>query len=353
MTTTAAPSPVNIEIDDRSRIPKYKQIVDSVLKNIAQGHLPLGAKIPSINEISETCYLSRDTVEKAYNQLKERKVIESVKGKGYYVSKADTASQRTVLFLANKLSSYKMRIYNSFVLSLGNDAHIDLYVYHCDPAAFLALVEKNLGYYDYYVVMPHFKDHHLRHVNCTPAIADALHQIPDDKLVLLDNILPDIQQEAPAVYQDFGADIYEALQEGMEKLRKYNKLILVYPNQLVYPHPREIVTGFRKFCVAHDFDFEILNEIYEEMDLRRRDAYVIVEEMDLVNLVKQVRDQELTMGQDVGIVSYNDTPLKELLGITVISTDFKAMGETAAYMILKDKHERVKNAFRFIDRHSV
>ena len=59
------------------------------------------------------------------------------------------------------------------------------------------------------------------------------------------------------------------------------------------------------------------------------------------------------MGQDVGIVSYNDTPLKELLGITVISTDFKTMGETAAYMILKDKRERVKNAFRFIDRHSV
>ena len=353
MTAVTVPSAVKIEIDDHSRIPKYKQVVDSVLENISQGKLAIGSKIPSINEISETCYLSRDTVEKAYGQLKERKIIVSVKGKGYYVANTDPVSQRSVLFLINKLSSYKMRIYNSFVLGMGHDARVDLHIYHCDQTAFLNLIEKSLGYYDYYVVMPHFKDRRLHHVNYTQKVAAALHPIPDDKLILLDNILPDFKQGVAAVYQDFGRDIYQALQEGMDKLRKYDKLLLVYPDRLVYPYPREIVTGFRKFCVTHDFDFEILDEIYEDMDLQQRDAYITVEEMDLVNLVKQVRDQGLVMGRDIGIISYNDTPLKELLGITVISTDFQAMGETAAYMILKRKHERVKNAFRFIDRNSV
>ena len=351
--TTAIPSPVTIEIDDHSRIPKYKQVVDSVLENILQGNLAIGSKIPSINEISESCYLSRDTVEKAYSQLKERKIIVSVKGKGYYVAKTDPVAQRTVLFLINKLSSYKMMIYNSFVLSMGNDTHVDLHIYHCDQTAFLHLIEKSIGYYDYYVIMPHFKDSHLHHVNCTPKVVTALHHIPEDRLILLDNILPTTKKEVAAVYQDFGTDIYEALQEGISKLRKYDKLLLVYPDRLVYPYPREIVTGFRKFCVVHGFDFEVLDEIYEDMDLQQRDVYITVEEMDLVNLVKQVRDQGLVMGQDMGIISYNDTPLKELLGITVISTDFRTMGETAAYMILKNKHERVKNAFRFIDRNSV
>jgi DNA-binding LacI/PurR family transcriptional regulator len=89
------------------------------------------------------------------------------------------------------------------------------------------------------------------------------------------------------------------------------------------------------------------------MDLQPKDAYVVIEETDLVNLLKQVRDKALIPGSDIGIISYNDTPLKELLGITVISTDFKVMGETAAYVILKKKKEAVKNVFSFIDRNSV
>ena len=347
------PLTLAIEIDEQSRIPKYKQVVDSILRHIEQGNLEIGARIPSINEISEACYLSRDTVEKAYNQLKKQRVIMAVKGKGYYVAKVDPVSQYNVLFLVNKLSSYKMRIYNSFVREMGGQAHVDLHIYHCDPALFLTLIEKHVGQYDYYVVMPHFKDRHAQHVNGTPDIAAALQQVPEDRLILLDNILPDGKETVAAVYQDFGKDIYGALQEGIGKLRKYDKLILIYPHRLVYPYPREIVTGFRKFCLVQGFDFEVLEEVYEDMELQQRDAYVIVEEADLVNLVKQVRDQGFRLGQDIGIVSYNDTPLKELLGITVISTDFTAMGETAAYMILKKKRERVKNAFRFIDRHSV
>lgn len=36
---------------------------------------------------SEEFYLSRDTVEKAYNILKERNVISSIRGKGYYITR--------------------------------------------------------------------------------------------------------------------------------------------------------------------------------------------------------------------------------------------------------------------------
>jgi DNA-binding LacI/PurR family transcriptional regulator len=98
----------------------------------------------------------------------------------------------------------------------------------------------------------------------------------------------------------------------------------------------------------------VLNEIYADMDFHpKKDAYIIIEENDLVSLVKQVRDKNLEIGKDIGVISYNDTPLKDLLGITVISTDFKAMGETVAYMIQSRKKEVVKNAFRFINRNSI
>jgi len=344
---------IEIRIDKLSRIPKYRQIVNSITADIERGALVVGQRVPSINEISEEYYLSRDTVEKAYNVLKEKKIIVSAKGKGYYVARNVFPSKINILFLLNKLSSYKLRIYNSMVNSLGQSAQVDLTIYHCDPKLFLNALSESAGRYDHYVVMPHFKDESMHHTNSNEDVLEALRKIPDNKLLILDNYLPGLHRDIASVYQDFKMDIYEALEEGIDLLKRYSNLILVYPRKTVYPYPLDILNGFQKFCVDHSFTFEVLEEIYPDMDLHANDAYVIIEESDLVNLVKQIRDKKFTPGKEIGIISYNDTPLKELLGITVITTDFDAMGETAAYMILKKKKEVVKNVFRFINRNSV
>ncbi|MBD0832594.1 GntR family transcriptional regulator [Aestuariibaculum sp. TT11] len=344
---------IEIRINESSRVPKYKQIVDSIINDISKGKLKVGQKIPSINELSETCYLSRDTVEKAYRQLKQQKVIVSVKGKGYYTAKTDLISKIQIFFMINKLSSYKMMIYNSFVNSLGINAHVTLSVYHCEESIFTKTLERNLGAYDYYVIMPHFKTDDSNHISATAMVQEALNKIPKDKLIILDNNKLELKGNYGSVYQDFQEDIYEALKKGVNKLKNYDKLVLVYPSKSVYPYPQRIVHGFRKFCARYEFDFEILNEIYEDMDLDSKDSYIIIEENDLVNLVRQIRAKNLTLGKDIGIISYNDTPLKDLLGINVISTHFKAMGETAAYLVLNNKKEKVKNVFEYIERNSV
>jgi hypothetical protein len=252
----------------------------------------------------------------------------------------------------NKLSSYKLRIYNSFVNSIGQNAQVDLMIYHCDPKIFLNTLNENMGRYDHYVVMPHFKNELQVHQSTNGPVLETLRKIPEDKLLILDNYLPELRRDVSSVYQDFKMDLYEALQEGHEVLKRYEKLILVYPRETIYPYPLEILLGFQKFCTDFNFSFEVLDEIDQDMELRAKDAYVIIEETDLVSLVKQIRDQEFVLGNDIGIISYNDTPLKELLGITVVTTDFQVMGETAAYMILKKKKELVKNVFHFINRNS-
>ncbi|MGB7394523.1 MAG: substrate-binding domain-containing protein, partial [Pricia sp.] len=93
--------------------------------------------------------------------------------------------------------------------------------------------------------------------------------------------------------------------------------------------------------------------VFDDIILRKGDLFITIEELDLVNLVNQIRKDEYKIGEDVGVISYNETPLKELLGITVISTDFKAMGATAAEMILNNKKGLVKNPFNFIHRESL
>lgn len=343
----------HMRIDENSRKPKYRQIVDSIIDNISVGKLKINEKIPSINMLSEEFSLSRDTVEKAYNILKERNIITSVKGKGFYVTSTPLISRINVLFLINKLSTYKMRIYNSFLTAIGEAAHTDLNIYHCDESLFLNLLSQAEKAYDYYVIMPHFKTSALRHTSSTDKVTEALNVIPKHKLVILDNNLVQIDGEYAEVFQDFEADIYEALKQGRDKISRYKKLVIAYPSRSVYPYPKRILHGFRKFCVEAKLPFAVIEEIGEDMPLEPGTLYLTIPETDLVNLVKAARDQGLQPGDDIGIISYNETPLKDLLGITTVSTDFAEMGRMTAEMIANKQQERRKNPFALLDRDSL
>jgi len=324
--------------------------MDSIIKAINDQKLLMGDKIPSINAASEMCNLSRDTVEKAYSLLRAKNIIVSVKGKGFYVTKTNMSIKLNVLFLINKLSSYKMRIYNEFTETLGTNALVDLDIYHCEPDVFINILNKKKKSYSHYVIMPHFRNDRSQHVGCSKKILTAINEIPAEKLIILDREVKNLSKASIKIYQDFTNDIYTALNLGMEQLKKYKKIILVYPSKAIYPYPKEIVQGFRKFCLKNEFEYEILDEIYDSMELQIKDLYIIIQEQDLVSLVKQVRDRHFKLGEDIGIISYNDTPLKALLGITVISTDFKKMGATAAKMILNKQTYTAKNDFNFFSK---
>ncbi|WP_310560003.1 GntR family transcriptional regulator [Flavobacterium sp.] len=342
-----------IKIDENSRVPKYQQIVDSIIFNITAGNFKTDQKIPSINMFSEEFYLSRDTVEKAYSILKEREIIISTKGKGFYIAQTKLPSKINIFFLVNKFSSYKLLIYNAFIDAIGINVNTDLYNYYCDETTFLYLMEKHKSAYDYFVIMTHFKTEDLKHISYTDSVIDTIKKIPEEKLIILDNIKLNLEGKIVEIYQDFENDIYNALLEGYSKIVKYQKLILIYKDKSVYPVPRRIMYGFRKFCVEKSINFEIISETYIDIILKRGDLFITIEESDLVSLVKQIRDQEFILGKDIGIISYNETPLKELLGITVMSTDFKIMGETAARMILNKEKGKYKVPFNFIDRNSL
>jgi DNA-binding transcriptional regulator YhcF (GntR family) len=342
-----------LRIDSESRIPKYQQIVNSIIHDIEKGYLEVGEKIPSISEISEEYLLSRDTVEKALNILKKKKVILSVKGKGYYVAKSLEQSKPRVLFLLNKLSDYKMKIYNHFVDSMGEESRVELQLFYCDPEILGNLLQENKDAYDYFVVMPHFKELPPEQAYKREKALEYINRIPDDRLVIMDNYFPELGEDIAGIYQDFQYDIYEALREGLARLYKYDKLNLVFPENTIYPYPKGIKEGFNKFCQDHHFQHEVMDTIYPDMDIIGHQAFIFIDEDNLVDLMKQVKDKGLTPGKDLGVISYNDTALKRLLDITVITTDFRAMGETASFMIKKGKRELVKNVFHFIDRGSV
>lgn len=338
--------PFTLHLNHEAKTPKYKQIVKAVIGSIERGVLKQHDQLPSINELSEEYYLARDTVEKAYKELKALGIIDSVRGKGYYILN-EKPKQIRVLLVMNKLSAYKKAVYEAFVNTLGERAIVNLHIHHGSARMFQDILRESLGNYHYYVIMPHFYDDADK-IN----VLNMLSQIPTNELILLDKEFSDLSGTYTSVYQDFTNDIYNALESGRDLLDKYQELVMVFPQDVKYPP--EIVRGFRNFCAHYHKLGRIIAKASDENDLSGR-VYIVLEDSDLAELVKKTRQQNLVLGKEVGILSFNDTPLKEVLadGISVISTNHEQMGRTAAELILKEKTMNIKNPFGLIRRASL
>lgn len=332
-------------INQNSRVPKYRQVANTILWEIEQKVFKTGQRLPSINEASAEYYLSRDTVEKAYRELVQRGVISSIPGKGFYVNAAPEKALLKVVLVLNKLSNYKLEIYQSLVQELGKGASSTIFVHDYDVRRFQSFILDNLGLYDYYVVCPHFP----RGKNIA---LETISKIPPNKLILLDRDLPELKSGYGLVYQDYAQDLQHALMDGMRRLKKYRKLVLVFPATRRYS--TGIKQGFTTFCQMMGFEHEVRTSLYTT-DLERETAYLVIEEKDLLDVIKMSQQQDLRLGQEVGLISYNDAPNKELLagGITVITTDHTDMGRVAGQMILRRRREKHHNAFRLILRNSL
>jgi DNA-binding transcriptional regulator YhcF (GntR family) len=334
-----------ILIDEYSATPKYMQLSNSILKGIQSGVIGKGDVMPSINEISFEFDISRVTAEKGYNHLKSIGVLNSVPGKGYFIKNTDHTQHLKVFLLFNKLSPHKKIIYDSFVETLGSQAAIDFYIYNNDFGLFKRIIERRRDDYTHYVVIPHF-------VEGEEKAFEVINTLPKDQLIVLDKFIPYISGEFGAVYQNFERDIYTTLEKAGEALAKYHTLNLIFPENSYAP--REITEGFINFCRDYAFDYRIISHIRRET-IQKGQAYINIMEDDLVILIEKIIAQSLIMGQQVGVISYNETPLKRLIlnGITTISTDFKAMGRTAAELILNNSKEHLENPFHLTLRSSL
>lgn len=74
-------------IDREGPVPPYRQIADDIRRQIEDGTIPPGRRIPSTVEMEQAYGVARDTLRKATQVLKDEGLIESVRGMGLYVVK--------------------------------------------------------------------------------------------------------------------------------------------------------------------------------------------------------------------------------------------------------------------------
>lgn len=332
-------------IDGASSVPKYQQVADLILSTIGTGSVKIGDRIPSINQISEELLLSRDTVEKAYRNLRKSGVITTIKGKGCFVSSISRNNGIRILLVFNKLSDHKKAIFNSFTRKLGDTATVDLQIHHSDCKVLEKIIMDNIGKYDYYVILPHLRSDEER------ALA-AIDRIPKEKLLLINKDMKGITGNYGCVFEDFESDLIEALSCELDRIKKYNKLILVFPEESHYC--ASIQDGFIRFCSENKFPYKIIPAASSHQ-VRAHELYIVIEETDLVEIIKKAMGKNLKLGKTIGVISYNDSPFKEILagGISVLSTDFEKMGAEVAEMIQTCTRRKVRNPFSLILRGSV
>lgn len=334
-----------INFNATSSKPKFQQLIEHIIESIEDGRLVRGQRLPSINEVSETSGIARMTVAKAYDELRSLGLVTSHHGKGFYVSSTDTRNQLNIFVLFDALTPYKEILYDNLLANLGEGVHINIFFHHHNLKVFENLLMNNLGLYNYYIIMPHFIED----------VTKIIQNIPKEKLLILDINTPKLGDDYAILYQDFEKNIYQGLNQALLLIKKYQTLSLVLSSKNFQFTPLGIMNGFEKFCQENTIAYEIISNLEEEEHLQKDHAYLVFRENDLVRFINWSNKKGWKLGEDIGLISYDDTPIKEILaeGISVISNDFALMGKRAAEMIISREKGRFVNESRFIERKSL
>lgn len=300
---------------------KVKQLADLINHDISMGKYKVEDALPSINQLSHDYKVSRDTVFKAFIDLKECEIIDSTPGKGYFV----VNRKKTILLLLDEYSPFKDTLYNSIVKRLSSQYKVDLWFHQYNESFFNTIIRESLGRYNKYIVMNFDNE----------KFSPYLDKIDSSRLLLLDFGRFE-KKEYSYICQDFGASFYEAMAQLNDRLQHYRKLILLFSKK--NKHPKETYEFFKKYCTDYHLNYEVIEDM-DEQEVQPGEVYVAIRQTDVVEVIKKSRTAGLTCGEDFGLIAYNDMPAYEVIdkGITAMSIDWKKMGMMTADFILNGK----------------
>ncbi len=320
---------------------KSGQIASFIEASIKQGKLLPGNKLPTVNEGAKQYGVARKTLVKAYHLLMEKGLVESISRRGYFVLHNRVKAKTRILLLIHSFDPQLQLLYNEFSGSLGDGYEVDLYFHHYNIQVFEMVINRNFGKFDYYLISS------FNH----PRIPKVISRIPRRQLLIIsrnDTIATDYNH----ITQDFHKGTFMALQSAYPLLKKYSEIVLCYPGPK--GHSETLKKGFIYFCKKYDQAYSVVESLAKE-EIQRDKVYFVIEDSDLVKVIKCCNSRSWVMGKDIGVVAYNETPFKEVIrdGISVVSCDFQQMANEMAAFV---KHGRPVHSIipiRFIERKSL
>jgi len=140
------------ELEDVKSFSKHDQLVNGIINAIDDGVYQRGHSLPSINQMIEKTGYARQTIVKAYEELKSRGLIASKKRLGYYILNTDTDQQMRVALILYAFHEFQEQFYNAFRERLGAKVHIDVFFHHNNLSMMDTIIDSAIGKYGMYVV---------------------------------------------------------------------------------------------------------------------------------------------------------------------------------------------------------
>jgi GntR family transcriptional regulator len=85
-----------LQINFKSGKPVYLQVVDQIKAAAASGTVQAGEALPSIRPLAEELRVNRNTIAKAYGELENQGVIETIPGKGCFLKSNNSPLKKEV-----------------------------------------------------------------------------------------------------------------------------------------------------------------------------------------------------------------------------------------------------------------
>ncbi|QLG44374.1 GntR family transcriptional regulator [Costertonia aggregata] len=306
------------ELETVNTLSKHEQLVLGIIDAIDSGILSTGDQLPSINNMVNEVGFARKTIVKAYEELKERGLVESKKLKGYFIISQETKVTLRIALLLFSFQRFQEEFYNTFRKELGKKFQIDVFFHHNNKSIFETIMTNVMGKYGMYVVAP-IPD---------KAVAPKLRLIEPKKLLIIDRYLS-LGNEYSFISQEFEESTYLKLIELLPAIKRFKKFVLFYREDSDYP--KGVLNAFKRFLGDYSINGKV-KETYKSSSLKKGDLYFFISDTLLWDVVRDAHNYQYKIGKDIGLLSHNDHVIKELVfgGITTISTDFKAMAIRAA-----------------------
>ena len=311
-----------IELESIPSYSKHQRLVNGIMNAINDKIIGKGEVLPSVNMFMKELGFARETIVKAYRDLMNRGLIESKNRLGYFVLNADTEQTVKVALMMYSIDTYQEQLYNSFRNTLGENVHVDVFFHHNNIDVFETMLSHIHGKYGMYVICP------VTH----PKVKKLLETIPRNKFLMIDRFEA-LEGEFNYLTQEFEQASYKIFESLNKSISDFDELIFFCKN--ASPVENEIVNAFEKFIKNYKIKGKMVNT-YVPGTVKKGRVYLSINNAELWTILKDVKQKKFKMGKDIGILSMNDEPIKELIfgGITTFSTDFSLIGKLAAQNVL-------------------
>jgi DNA-binding LacI/PurR family transcriptional regulator len=322
-------------------ISKSDEIIAFITELIQHGKIQPGMVIPSLNETAKRFSVAKKTAVRAYSKLKQQGLIESKPKKGYYVISKKPTQKLKILLIVHSFDGHWEILYNSFREKVATTCDIEIYFHHYNIKVLELVVNRNVSEYDFFIISS------FNH----PRIKNVVGRIPAHKVLLISRN-DRLDNSYNYIVQNFRQGTFYALSQAHNLILKYNKLVLSYPEK--GGHSETLKEGFVNYCTDFSINGNIVNGI-KENELEKNVAYLVISDADLIYLLKASKQHGWKIGVDIGVLSYNETPLKSVIrnGISVISCNFLMMAHEMAGFIYSQRAIQKVIPIEFIKRNSL